>query len=298
MDVGHSERTSLLSRYFSDIRRFPLLSREQELTVARSVRRGDARAMELLIESNLGFVVKVVSEYRQFGMSFEDLVNEGNLGLIEAARRFDHSKGTKFITYAVWWIRKSILTALSEHALVRVPTYQMRKLREVTDGQRQLRRDLGREPSREEIGKLLAQSISRVDRTLQLTLRETSLDQSATREGEATVGEFLVEREVPSPEERILSRENSTLIHEAMSFLTIQEQLVIRHRFGLMGTRMLTLKEIGERLGVSRERVRQIEVQAKSRLRKAFAKPQAQIAPAKAASPNRDVRRRSAAPSP
>jgi RNA polymerase primary sigma factor len=287
MDAGHNERTTLLSRYFSDIRRFPLLSRQQELVLARSVRRGDALAMQRLIESNLGFVVKVVSEYRQYGMSFEDLLNEGNLGLIEAARRFDHSKGTKFITYAVWWIRKSILTALSEHALVRVPTYQMRKLRELTDVQRQLRRDLGREPSREEIGRLLDQSIGRVERTLQLTLRETSLDQSATREGEATVGEFLVEEDVPTPEDRVLSRESTALIREALSGLTPQEQTVIRHRFGLMGDRMLTLKEIGERLGVSRERVRQNEVQAKGRLRRAFAKPQPQLAPAKGVSPNR-----------
>src|SRR5262245_54442639 len=234
MDAGHSERASLLARYFSDIRRFPLLTRDEEIGLSRAVRRGDSRAMHRLIESNLGFVVKIVSEYRHIGLSFEDLLNEGNLGLIEAARRFDHSKGTKFITYAVWWIRKSVLTALSEHALVRVPTYQMRKLREISEGQRQLRKELGREPSREEVSGLLAQSLARLERTLQVSMRETSLDEKPHRDGEAPLGEFLRDAHAPTPEDRILRRESAELIHESLAGLSEQEQLVIRHRFGLL----------------------------------------------------------------
>ena len=122
MDLNQKERSSVLSRYFAEIREYPLLSKEQEQTLAKDVRRGCKEALDELIESNLSFVVKVASEYRNLGLPFEDLLNEGNIGLIEAAHRYDASKGTKFITYAIWWIRKSILKALSEHSnLVRVP---------------------------------------------------------------------------------------------------------------------------------------------------------------------------------
>ena len=129
MESTQNDRSSLLSRYFAEIREYPLLTKEEEITLAQDITRGRNGALNDLIESNLSFVVKVASEYRNLGLPFEDLLNEGNIGLIEAAHRYDASKGTKFITYAIWWIRKSILKALSEHAnLVRVPTYQMKKV--------------------------------------------------------------------------------------------------------------------------------------------------------------------------
>ena len=156
MDSTSHDRSTVLSRYFSEIRAYSLLTRDQEVTLAKRVTKGDRESLNELIESNLSFVAKVASEYRNLGMPFEDLLNEGNLGLIEAAHRFDHRKGTKFITYAIWWIRKSILKSLSQHAaMVRVPNYQLKKVRNVRNTERMLAKELGREADREEISKEL-----------------------------------------------------------------------------------------------------------------------------------------------
>ena len=169
MDVSTKERSSVLSRYFTEIREYPLLSKEEEQKLARCVKAGDKDALNELIESNLSFVVKVASEYRNLGLPFEDLLNEGNLGLIEAAHRYDAGKGTKFITYAIWWIRKSILKALSERSsLVRVPSYQMKKVREIRETERSLSRTLGRKPDRAEVSAELERSLAKVDQVLSL----------------------------------------------------------------------------------------------------------------------------------
>jgi RNA polymerase primary sigma factor len=187
------ERSSCISKYLQEISEFPLLTKEEEHEIAVRMQdnAGKSGSYHDLVKSNLSFVVKIASEYRNMGLPFEDLLNEGNIGLIEAAHHFDHTRGTKFITYAIWWIRKSILKALSQHsAMVRIPNYQLKKVR--------------------------------------LALRS----------------------------------------------LSDQEQTVIINRFGLEGGRVFTLKEIGEKLGVSRERVRQIENQAKRRLRKLIARQQ------------------------
>ncbi len=268
------DRHSLLSRYFSEIRSYPLLSKDQEHKLARKVQgRGCQDSLNGLIESNLSFVVKVASEYRNLGLPFEDLLNEGNLGLIEAAHRYDASKGTKFITYAIWWIRKSILKALSEHSnLVRVPTYQMKKVREIRDVEATLSRRLGRRPRRDEISKRLDRSLSKVDQILQFSLREMSLDDKFGKDRDKPVSDFLVDARSVNPEDDLIKREASTLVGEALNFLTEQERKVISHRFGIAVRRPLTLKEIGEIMSISRERVRQIECQAKSRLRKLFAR--------------------------
>ncbi len=177
MRSSQSQHSATLARYFSDIRHYPPLTRERECALARNVKTGCKVSRDELVQANLSFVVKVASEYRNLGLPFEDLLNEGNLGLIEAAHRYDASKGTKFITYAIWWIRKSILKALSEHSsLVRVPTYQMKKVREIRDAENTLRRKLGRKPKREEISERLSKSVNKIDQTLQLKLREVSLD--------------------------------------------------------------------------------------------------------------------------
>ena len=273
MDASR-ERHSLLSRYFTEIRSYPLLSKAQEHKLARNVQnRGCQDSLNGLIESNLSFVVRVASEYRNLGLPFEDLLNEGNLGLIEAAHRYDASKGTKFITYAIWWIRKSILKALSEHSnLVRVPTYQMKKVREIRDAEATLSRRLGRRPRRDEISKRLERSLSKVDQILQFSLREMSLDDKFGKDRDKPIADFLVDARSVNPEDDLIKREASTLVAEALGFLTEQERKVISHRFGIAVRNPLTLKEIGEIMSISRERVRQIECQAKSRLRKLFAR--------------------------
>jgi len=273
MESRSNDRASILTRYFSEIRDYPLLTKDEEMNLARSVKDGCRASLNELIESNLSFVVKVASEYRNLGLPFEDLLNEGNIGLIEAARRYDAGKGTKFITYAIWWIRKSILKALSEHSnLVRVPNYQMKKVREIREVENSLRRSLGRKPQREEISRRLDRSVSKIDQVLQFNMREMSLDDKVGKDRETPISDFLEDKERTSAEDDLLKREASTLVTEALDYLSGQERTVIGFRFGLDTGKSLTLKEIGLMMGISRERVRQIECQAKTRLRKIFAR--------------------------
>ena len=275
MDRNNSDR-SVLSRYFSEIRAYPLLTKEQEQQLAHRVRTGDKDAFEHLVASNLSFVVKVASEYRNLGLPLEDLLNEGNLGLIEAARRYDPEKGTKFITYAIWWIRKAILKALAEQVnLVRVPTYQMKKVKQVREAEHTLRKELGRAPERHEISDRLDTTLKKVDQTLQVHSKEVSLDDTVGKEKKTPVSDYLIDQDSESPEENLIRREGTSLVGDALQHLSEQEQIVVRHRFGLDGCPILTLKEIGEQMGVSRERVRQIETQAKARLRRLFNRPRA-----------------------
>jgi RNA polymerase primary sigma factor len=272
MEKSRSESSSTLTRYFSEIRQFPQLTREREQTLARELEAGRADARDELVEANLGFVVKVASEYRNLGMPFEDLLNEGNLGLIEAAGRFDASKGTKFITYAIWWIRKSILKALSERsAMVRVPSYQLKKVREIRETERRLSRRLGRRPNREEISATLNRSLAKVDQALQFSMREISLDHKVGRDRDQPISDYLVDEQLESAEQDMIRREDSTIVSEAMLELTDQEKEVVCHRYGLLDGSARTLKEVGKLMSISRERVRQIENQAKRRMRKVFA---------------------------
>ena len=270
MEYRQQERSSSVSKYLSDIGEFPILTREEEHKLASCLSNKDqAGALNELVESNLSFVVKIASEYRNLGLPFEDLLNEGNIGLIEAAHHFDHNRGTKFITYAIWWIRKSILRALSQQSnLVRIPNYQLKKVKNVRATERALVRELGRRPDREEISRELQSTIAKIDEILQIRLRELSLDDKIGRDKDTPISDYLVDEASANPEEELLREESQSLIRLALQDLSEQEQTVIINRFGLEGGRIFTLKEIGERLGISRERVRQIEFQAKKRLRK------------------------------
>ena len=271
------ERSSCVSKYLQEISEFPLLTKEEEHEVA--VRMGEMAGKDGsyhdLVKSNLSFVVKIASEYRNMGLPFEDLLNEGNIGLIEAAHHFDASRGTKFITYAIWWIRKSILKALSQHsAMVRIPNYQLKKVRNVRNTERMLAKELGREADREEISKELRVTIAKIDEILQMKMRELSLDDKVGKDKDTPMSDYLVDGRSINPEDELIKNESQVVIRMALRSLTDQEQTVIINRFGLEGGRVFTLKEIGEKLGVSRERVRQIENQAKKRLRKLIARQQ------------------------
>jgi RNA polymerase sigma factor (sigma-70 family) len=266
-------QNSLLSTYFSEIRQYPLLSKEEEQNLARDIQNGDRQAVNELVESNLSFVAKVASEYRNLGMPFEDLLNEGNVGLIEAAHRFDADRDTKFISYAIWWIRKSILKALAEQTTtVRLPYSQMKKVKEIRKAERALREELNRKPTREEISRHLRRKVEKIDKVLQHGVREVSLDEPVGEQQETPLAECIQDREKISVEQGMLEREMVHGVAEAFEYLSEQQRTVISYRFGLNGHQTLTLQETGNRMGLSRERVRQIECQAKERMRRAFAK--------------------------
>ena len=286
-------KDSCLSRYLSEISAYRVLTKEEEVALAKKVRSGK-RSVNRLVESNLSFVVKIANEYRTMGLPFEDLLNEGNIGLIEAAQRYDHRKGTKFITYAIWWIRKAILKALAEQAtLVRVPNYQLKKVREIREMERNLSRSLGRRPRREEISAQMDSPVSKLDEILQIKMREVSLDEKVGEERDTPISDYLVDLTSVNPEDEVIRNEGTELIRSALFTLTDQEKTVVANRFGLKGRRVMTLKEIGEQMGLSRERIRQIECQAKRKLRKLFTQramvsPPKQIRPKKKLPPNRD----------
>ncbi len=285
------EKDSSLARYLSEIGDYSILTKEQEMEIARRARaRGKPEQLNRLVESNLSFVVKIANEYRNLGLPFEDLLNEGNIGLIEASQRYDHTKGTKFITYAIWWIRKSILKALSEQSsIVRVPNYQLKKVRKVRDTEQNLARMLGRKPDKAELSKELDSSVSKIDEILQIKLREVSIDEKVGREKDIPLSDYLVDDQSVNPEDELLKHESEDLVRTALGSLTPQEHRVIINRFGMAGGRSFTLKEIGQSMGLSRERIRQIEAQAKKKLRRVFAIHQLPRSPLKGPLPARWV---------
>lgn len=263
------EGHSVVSLYLAEIGKRSVLTREQEGEIARSAERsGNKAELNMLVESNLSFVVKIANEHRNMGLSFEDLLNEGNIGLIEAAHRYDPSKGTKFITYAVWWIRKNMMDAIyNQTGVIRVPKYRKKKAIRIRETEDRLSHELGRQPCREEISSDLACTVSDVDTTLMLKPSVTSLDDDLGDEG-ATISQIVADGEAPDPETELLRNESRDLVRWALQWLNERERTIITQRVGMHGGRCFTLKEIGERMGLSRERIRQIETEAKGKLRR------------------------------
>jgi RNA polymerase primary sigma factor len=285
MPDAQSPKNTVLSQYFAEIRDYPLLTREEERDLARDIQAGSREALDQLVKSNLSFVAKIASEYRNLGIPFEDLLNEGNLGLIEAAHRFNPDMNNKFISYAIWWIRKAILKALCEKAhVVRMPYSQIKKFKEIRKAERELQRSLGRVPDREEISAHLSKCVSKIDKVLQYGVHETSLDLGVGEDQDTPLAEVLADDRSCSPEERLLDEETHTDLGEVYCELNEQQKTVIAYRYGVLGERPLTLQETGERIGVSRERVRQIENQAKERMRRLFRRKR-RIRPLRAGSP-------------
>ena len=267
MQFVQDQDRSALTRYLSEIRRRPSLSREEEVGLARRARDGNRQALNVLVEANLGFVVKIACEYRNLGLPLEDLLNEGNLGLLKAAERFDAERGNKFITFAVWWIRKSILGALNQHvSLIRIPENHRRKLRRIRDAERSLVRTLGRTPEREEVASELSHTPDEMDTTLRHDVRSRSLTDPIGPDSDTSLSDLLTD-EAATGEENMLQREATALVTEALKELDPQERQVLGYRFGLHDRAPLVLREVGDLMGVSRERVRQIEVKATQRLR-------------------------------
>jgi len=258
-----------LDLYLHEINKTPLLTREEERDLARRIRTGDKKALDGLVKANLRFVVSIAKQYSNQGLSLEDLINEGNLGLIKAAHRFDEERGFKFISYAVWWIRQAMLQSLAEHSrIVRLPLNRAGTLYRIGKASRQLDQELGRTPSAEEIAKRLNLSTEEVEDTMTIANTHVSLDDpySADKDDTALV-DYLTDETQAAPDEDTYVSALSDDLERALGTLTDREQLILALYFGLGGEEPMTLEDIGKRLKLTRERIRQIKEKAIQRLR-------------------------------
>jgi RNA polymerase primary sigma factor len=258
-----------LDKYLQEIGKDDLLTAEEEIELAVKVKQGDADALEKLTRANLRFVVSVAKQYQNKGLSLGDLINEGNLGLIKAAKRFDETRGFKFISYAVWWIRQSILQALAEQSrIVRLPLNRVGALNRIGKAYRNLEQDFEREPSAEEIAKELDMDISEVSDALTSPGRHLSVDAPFASGDESNLLDILENDELPSPDNVLNSESLRNEIERVLSVLSEREAEVIRLYFGLDKEQAHTLEEIGEKFNLTRERVRQIKEKAIRRLKR------------------------------
>ncbi len=259
-----------LDKYLQEIGRVDLLTPDEEIELAIRIKKSDQRALEKLVKANLRFVVSVAKQYQNQGLSLGDLINEGNLGLIKAAKRFDETRGFKFISYAVWWIRQSILQALAEQSrIVRLPLNRVGALNKIGRAYSNLEQEFEREPNAQELAQELDMDISEVSETMKISGRHVSMDAPFTAGEENRLLDILEDEEQPSPDYTLMSDSLKREIERALSTLSEREAEVIKLYFGLNKEHSLTLEEIGEKFNLTRERVRQIKEKAIRRLRHA-----------------------------
>ncbi|MCZ8204807.1 RNA polymerase sigma factor RpoD/SigA [Gemmatimonas sp.] len=257
-----------LDQYLRDISAYPLISREEEAELARRIRVGDQDALDKLVRSNLRFVVSVSKKYQNQGVSLSDLINEGNLGLIRAAHKFDETKGIKFISYAVWWIRQAILQALAEQSrIVRVPLNRAGTLHRIGKRANALLQELGREATHAEIADGMDITEEEVAKTMSISQVHLSLDAPLTPGEDNRLLDYLPDTQNANPEDQTFEKALVEAIEESLGSLKEREAKILRLYFGIDETEPMTLEEIGSQLGITRERVRQIKEKALSRLR-------------------------------
>jgi RNA polymerase primary sigma factor len=257
-----------LDQYLRDISAYPLINRDEEVSLAQRIRRQDQEALDKLVRSNLRFVVSVAKKYQNQGVSLADLINEGNLGLIRAAHKFDETKGIKFISYAVWWIRQAILQALAEQSrIVRVPLNRAGTLHRIGKRANTLLQELGREATHAEIADGMDITEEEVARTMSIAQTHLSLDAPLTPGEDNRLLDYLADTINPTPDEITFEKALTEAIEESLSLLKEREAKILRLYFGLDGEEPMTLEQIGSLLGITRERVRQIKEKALSRLR-------------------------------
>ncbi len=263
-----NRETPSLDKYLHEIAKVELISAEEEVELARKIRNGDDKALDILIKANLRFVVSVSKQYQNQGLSLPDLINEGNLGLIKAAQRFDETRGFKFISYAVWWIRQSILQALAEQArIVRLPLNKIGYINKINRTFSELEQKFEREPSVLEIAQALELATKDVKESLKTSGRHVSMDAPINPDEEGTMYDVLLADNMPAPDRELLNESLRKEIERALSTLTYREANIVRLYFGLNGKHPHTLEEIGEAFNLTRERVRQIKEKAIKRLK-------------------------------
>ena len=262
-----NRESASLDKYLQEIGKEDLITVEEEVELAQRIRKGDQRALEKLTRANLRFVVSVAKQYQNQGLSLPDLINEGNLGLIKAAEKFDETRGFKFISYAVWWIRQSILQALAEQSrIVRLPLNQVGSLNKINKAFSRFEQENERRPSPEELADTLDLPAEKVADTLRVSGRHISVDAPFV-EGEVnSLLDVLVNDDSPVADRTLINESLSTEVERALSTLTERERDIIKLFFGI-NTQEMTLEEIGEKFGLTRERVRQIKEKAIRRLR-------------------------------
>ena len=263
-----NRETASLDKYLQEIGKVELISAEEEVELAQRIKQGDKAALEKLTKANLRFVVSVSKQYQNQGLSLPDLINEGNLGLIKAAQRFDETRGFKFISYAVWWIRQSILQALAEQSrIVRLPLNKIGSINKINKAYAKLEQEYEREPNAEEIAEVLEITEAEVKESMKNAGRHISMDAPLIQDEDNTMYDVLKSEEAPTPETELLYESLRKDIDRAISTLTPREADVVRLYFGLNGSHPMTLEEIGEKFDLTRERVRQIKEKAIRRLK-------------------------------
>jgi RNA polymerase primary sigma factor len=269
LEIGPGEADrDILDQYFAEVSRYPLLKADEEKALARRIQRGDQDALEELTRRNLRFVVSVAKKYQNRGLPLIDLIGEGNVGLMTAARKFDPDQGVKFISYAVWWIRQAILAALARQGrTVRVPLNRTADLSRVVRASALLREKLGREPTPEELSQLTGISQEIVHALAALNTADVRLDATIGSEGDRSLIERFSVEEMPDAEEEVLKQFRQRELDRALETLPARDAKILRLYFGLEDDREHTLDEIGRMLGVTRERVRQLRDRALKRLR-------------------------------
>ena len=254
--------------YLKEIGAFPLLSLDEEIELAERIQKGDSRAKKRLAEANLRLVVSIAKRYVGRGMLFLDLIQEGNLGLIKAVEKFDHTKGFKFSTYATWWIRQAITRAIADQArTIRIPVHMVETINKLIRVTRQLVQELGRDPSPEEIAKELNMPLDKVAEIMKIAQEPVSLETPIGEEEDSHLGDFIQDDDAPAPSEAATFTLLKEQLAEVINTLTAREEKVLRLRFGLDDGRARTLEEVGKEFNVTRERIRQIEAKALRKLR-------------------------------
>jgi len=257
-----------LEKYLQEIGKVDLITPEEEVILAKKIREGDQRALEKLTKANLRFVVSVAKQYQNQGLTLSDLINEGNLGLIKAAKRFDETRGFKFISYAVWWIRQSILQALAEHSrIVRLPLNRVGSLNKIGKAFSQLEQQYERDPSVDELAEMLEVSRDEVESTMSISGRHISMDAPFVQGEENTLLDVLINEDAPKSDGILMQESLANEIDRSLATLTERQREVIKLYFGIGMDHGMSLEDIGEKFDLTRERVRQIKDKALKRLR-------------------------------
>ncbi|MBO7372547.1 MAG: RNA polymerase sigma factor RpoD/SigA [Bacteroidales bacterium] len=262
-----NRESASLDKYLQEIGREELITVEEEVELAQRIKKGDQEALEKLTRANLRFVVSVAKQYQNQGLSLPDLINEGNLGLIKAAEKFDETRGFKFISYAVWWIRQSILQALAEQSrIVRLPLNQVGSLNKINKALSKFEQENERMPSSDELAEILGIPRDKINDTLRVSGRHVSVDAPFVDGEDNSLLDVLVNNDSPNADKGLVNESLNKEIERALSTLTERERDIVRYFFGI-GCQEMTLEEIGEHFGLTRERVRQIKEKAIRRLR-------------------------------